>query len=764
MNTLIGMERFFGWLLQTTWQAAVIAVIILLAQLLLRNRLSPAWRHGFWFLLLARLVMPTAPSSSMSVFNLAKWDRPLPAATAVALLPDKPDIGPAAAPTGARETISRPSAAVSTPSAPTIALPPAAVKPTDWMALAAAAWFAGVLVLTLRFVWLNHRFRRRLGGYTPGPDEAVKEAVKECAEELGVRQRVQVIETEEVESPAVYGFWRKSLLLPDGLREQLSRNELRHVLLHELAHIKRRDPEVNGLMAVLQVLHWFNPVLWFAFGRMRADRELATDDLALARSHQTERISYGETILKVLDRLTQRPVPPGLVGIGESKAEMKERIRAISRGGGVAGWRWVAGAAAVVIASVALTSAREEGQAKGVNLLEKYPTKLTSGDGTPERARPWQFTQRDIFQVSGFTLEVGKQLQVHAGAADLGIGHCADGAVWAVLIPREEGALTSPAASGQEDIAAVWLRFHPAQINRIFPPETVTGAGSVELEGKIRAIAGAKFRSSWHAGNNAMIPEPKDITVDIDTKEGTRRFFVVDKEAQTAEYIAAFARSAKAPRVVSMTPANGAKDVDPSTTEIVVVFDQPMADKSWSMCGGGPHFPELAGDLHYDSTRTVLTAPVKLKPGWSYEFNLNSPSYKGFRSAKGVPLEPMPVSFRTSGQATEPVDQPPKIVSITPANGAKGVDPDLAEIKVVFDRPMQDGSWSFVGREENDPHCPQITGQIHYDAARTTWTAPVKLKRGWQYGFGLNDPNYRHFKSESGLPLEPVWVTFTTAP
>lgn len=75
MNALSGLEKCFGWLLQTTWRAAVIAVIILLAQWLLRNRLSPAWRHGLWFLLVARLLMPTTPGSAVSVFNLAKWSR-----------------------------------------------------------------------------------------------------------------------------------------------------------------------------------------------------------------------------------------------------------------------------------------------------------------------------------------------------------------------------------------------------------------------------------------------------------------------------------------------------------------------------------------------------------------------------------------------------------------------------------------------------------------------------------------------------------------
>ena len=155
-------------------------------------------------------------------------------------------------------------------------------KALDWLAIATAAWLAGTVALTLRFIWLNRRFSRRLAGCVAVQEVSFKKLLSDCAESLGVKQRVVVIETEEVDSPAVYGLWRRRLLLPDGLREQLSPEELHHVLLHELAHLKRRDPELNWLLGRLQLLHWFNPVLWFAFARVRADRELATDELALA--------------------------------------------------------------------------------------------------------------------------------------------------------------------------------------------------------------------------------------------------------------------------------------------------------------------------------------------------------------------------------------------------------------------------------------------------------------------------------------------------
>jgi len=108
--------------------------------------------------------------------------------------------------------------------------------------------------------------------------------------------------------------------------------------------------------------------------------------------------------------------------------------------------------------------------------------------------------------------------------------------------------------------------------------------------------------------------------------------------------------ASKRPKVVSMIPANGAQDVDPGLTAIQVVFDRPMADKSWALVGGGPHCPKAGKGVHFDAQRKIWTVPVTLKPDWSYEFMLNSETYVGFYSEEGVALEPVSVTFKTAGQ------------------------------------------------------------------------------------------------------------------
>ena len=105
---------------------------------------------------------------------------------------------------------------------------------------------------------------------------------------------------------------------------------------------------------------------------------------------------------------------------------------------------------------------------------------------------------------------------------------------------------------------------------------------------------------------------------------------------------------ASPPKVVSITPANGAI-VGPGPTEIRINFDRPMLDGTWAWCGEGPHFPEAVARPRYNDGHNVWSVQVKLKPDWVYSYALNSdPRYKGFTSAEGAVLAPLYVTFKTS--------------------------------------------------------------------------------------------------------------------
>ena len=132
-------------------------------------------------------------------------------------------------------------------------------------------------------------------------DGAIITAFEAAHRQLGVRQRVRLLLHSERTIPLIWGIVRFRLLLPQSAR-QWSGEQLRSVLLHELAHIKRRDTLVQLLAQIACALHWFNPLVWFAAWRLHVERERACDDLVLAQGVRAS--AYAEHLLNVATKFT----------------------------------------------------------------------------------------------------------------------------------------------------------------------------------------------------------------------------------------------------------------------------------------------------------------------------------------------------------------------------------------------------------------------------------------------------------------------------
>ncbi|MGA2865836.1 MAG: M56 family metallopeptidase [Verrucomicrobiota bacterium] len=334
---LNGVEPVVTGLLRVSGQAAVLVLLVLLVQAACGSRLAARWRYALWLLVVARLLLPVSLPSSLSIFNLTRL-RTVPEATSAAA-PFAVQSSPArgAGPQPAR----RPSGAGLGPSAsPALGQPVTTVPPAlgekarqamlSWWNWFALVWLGGVVLLGARIVWQNVAFYLRLRREPTVTEAEPWRVLEDCRRLMGVRQRPALVETGLVHSPALYGLLRLRLLLPAKTLAALTGNESRYVFLHELAHVKRRDMVVNWFITVLQVAHWFNPLVWLAFRRMVADRELAADALALSRLEVRENVAYGNAIIKLLQNLL-RPAPlRGLVGILEDKNQMKRRMRMIA--------------------------------------------------------------------------------------------------------------------------------------------------------------------------------------------------------------------------------------------------------------------------------------------------------------------------------------------------------------------------------------------------------------------------------------------------
>lgn len=138
--------------------------------------------------------------------------------------------------------------------------------------------------------------------------------------------------------------------------------------------------------------------------------------------------------------------------------------------------------------------------------------------------------------------------------------------------------------------------------------------------------------------------------------------------------LASAAVRADPPRVVATTPEHADLAVDPELAELRITFSEDMAPGGRSICGGGPSFPEIAGEPRWTDART-LALPVRLEPGREYALSINCPSFRNFQSRAGEPAEIYPIRFRTRA-AGEPAPAP-----LTPEQN----DAAIAELRRIID-------------------------------------------------------------------------------
>jgi len=155
----------------------------------------------------------------------------------------------------------------------------------SWPMLVGVVYSGGVAILLCSLLaqrWRVRRFARRASAVT---DPAWSRLLAECARDIGVRSAVRLLRSREQSMPMTFGIRQPSILIP-AVAETWTDERRRAVLLHELAHIARRDCLTQTVAFMACTLHWFHPAVWSVARRLRIERELACDDRVIAAGTQ----------------------------------------------------------------------------------------------------------------------------------------------------------------------------------------------------------------------------------------------------------------------------------------------------------------------------------------------------------------------------------------------------------------------------------------------------------------------------------------------
>ncbi|MDE6673705.1 MAG: M56 family metallopeptidase [Acetatifactor sp.] len=310
---------------------SITAGIVILAVLLVRaflGRLNVPRRYIYllWLIPALRLLCPVTLSSVTSLFNLPVFDRAVQTETGLAYLPEEltelaqsgeqPEEAMGGVQTGSygmgdvRRDIGEPANYYGgrvfelPPQRPELEdgsdSPTAAElsEPVDWGRMAlyglVGVWLAGMAFLMFRQLWAYSRIRRQV------------------AYAVRFEDRNNVFTCENIGTPFAMGIWRSKIYIPCHMEER----ELPYVLLHEQYHIQQHDLWIRLLACVLQIIHWYNPLVWVAVQCMERDMEMRCDEYVLGRLGENIRYEYSLSLLSYA--VGRRCRPMDMAAFGES--------------------------------------------------------------------------------------------------------------------------------------------------------------------------------------------------------------------------------------------------------------------------------------------------------------------------------------------------------------------------------------------------------------------------------------------------------------
>jgi beta-lactamase regulating signal transducer with metallopeptidase domain len=181
-------------------------------------------------------------------------------------------------------------------------------------------WLAGVTLLSTRIAFgLTSVTRMGQLGTSPVP-APVERAMNELVEVMGLARGVKILRSRRIEVPTVIGWLEPVILVPASAIGGLSPQQLRTILAHELAHIRRHDFAVNLVQTAVETLLFFHPAVWWISRQVRIEREHCCDDEAVALCGDP--VDYARA-LATMEELRLGPVP----AVAANGGSLSGRIR-----------------------------------------------------------------------------------------------------------------------------------------------------------------------------------------------------------------------------------------------------------------------------------------------------------------------------------------------------------------------------------------------------------------------------------------------------
>ncbi len=400
------LNRFGAWLVENLWhmsvELAILAGVVVAVIWLLRIQ-SPPLRHAFWCLVLAKPVATFLVASPISLY----WFLRPPVIESVA-----PPPAPPAAVRTVRPPVGRPMMRYDMPrriAAAEVVEPESFWRQLSWQGGVGLAWLGIALAFGVRLIsgcayvaFLRQTARLQRDG-------PLADLVGEVTQSLGLRRRVAVAVSDVAHGPVLAGVIKPVILLPRHIWDDLSTHQVRLIVAHELAHVRRFDNLFLLIQRLAEMFLFFHPAVWLCGWAMRREAESACDDAVLAvYGGSTQYADSLTRVAEMRDGLTRRLL---VNTFAAAESNFSQRVRRILDGRvGRVTVRVAIGSivALIIIGCVGLPTAAER-KAKPQSKADKEPVMTETASEYGFRYDPMNFADNarsmDGVLVRTFVLE-----------------------------------------------------------------------------------------------------------------------------------------------------------------------------------------------------------------------------------------------------------------------------------------------------------------------------------------------------------------------
>ena len=317
---------WWNWMFNMFWQVSLLFLLIGITDLLIRKWVWPQVRYVLWLMVFVKLILPPTLSTSTSITSQMLYfgKNIISNNTAKANLVLQSET------TELRKSSLEKNSTPDFNRKRSFLLNHGSSKRSDliWQAYAMGLWFFIVVMLSVTLMTRLKRLHFSQMSKNQILPDWFHPLLLECASRLKLRRIPTAVITDKLNSPAIFGFFQPRLLIPINYLNRHSHGDIKNILLHELAHVKRGDLLVHGVQCVLQIIYWFNPLLPIVRKQVRRLREICCDtSVAQLLKEKTEK--YRQTLLVSAQQLIAQHAEPGvgILGLIEDQNMITERLK-----------------------------------------------------------------------------------------------------------------------------------------------------------------------------------------------------------------------------------------------------------------------------------------------------------------------------------------------------------------------------------------------------------------------------------------------------